>query len=185
VVLIVFASLYGSAMHVVSFTVYGTTMLMLYFSSTMLHSLPEGKVKDIFEVIDHAAIYLFIAGTYTPLLFIVVQGALGWTLFGVVWGLAVVGIVFKAFFVKRFLFLSTACYVAMGWLAVIAFRPIMETLPSGGIACLVGGGIAYTVGTIFYVWRGFSYHHAIWHVFVLIGSILHFVLILFYVLPIG
>ncbi|TWI53304.1 PAQR family membrane homeostasis protein TrhA [Halalkalibacter nanhaiisediminis] len=185
VLLIVFSSLHGSALHIVSFTIYGVTMLLLYFSSTMLHSLPEGKIKNLFEIFDHSAIYLYIAGSYTPLLFIVVQGTLGWTLFGIVWGLATVGIVFKVFFVKKFLFLSTVFYIAMGWLAIFAIKPMMENLPTAGIAFLVAGGLCYTLGTIFYVWRGFKFHHAVWHTFVLAGSTLHFFLILLYVLPLS
>ncbi|MDT8862727.1 hemolysin III family protein [Alkalihalobacillus sp. MEB130] len=184
VLLIVYSSLYGSAWHIVSFTIYGVTMLLLYFSSTMVHAMPKGKAKDLFEIFDHASIYLFIAGTYTPLLFIVVQGALGWTLFGIVWGIATVGVIFKVFFVKKFLFMSTVFYIGMGWLAIFVIKPIIETLPPAGTAFLFIGGICYTVGTIFYVWRGFKYHHAIWHMFVLAGSIFHFFLILFYVLPI-
>lgn len=185
VLLIVFSSMHGTALHIVSFTIYGVTMLMLYFSSTMLHSLPEGKVKNLFEIFDHASIYLFIAGSYTPLLFIVVQGTLGWTLFGIVWGLATLGIVFKVFFVKKFLFLSTLFYVGMGWLAIFAIKPVVENLPTAGIALLVIGGLCYTLGTIFYVWRGFKFHHAVWHTFVLAGSILHFFMILLYVLPLS
>ena len=185
VLLIVFSSLYGTALHIVSFTIYGVTMLLLYFSSTMLHSLPKGKIKNLFEIFDHSAIYLYIAGSYTPLLFIVVQGTLGWTLFGIVWGLATVGIVFKVFFVKRFLFLSTIFYIAMGWLAIFAIKPMMENLPTAGIVFLVAGGLCYTLGTIFYVWRGFKFHHAVWHTFVLAGSTLHFFLILLYVLPLS
>ncbi|WP_017726929.1 PAQR family membrane homeostasis protein TrhA [Halalkalibacterium ligniniphilum] len=181
--LVVYASLYGDVWHIVSFSIYGATMLILYFSSTMLHSLPKGKVKDLFEIFDHAAIYLFIAGSYTPVLFIVVQGTLGWTLFGIVWGLATIGIIFKVFFVKRFLFMSTLFYILMGWLAIFAIRPIIEVLPPAGIAFLIAGGICYTVGTIFYVWRGFPFHHAVWHLFVLAGSVLHFFLVFFYILP--
>jgi hemolysin III len=118
-------------------------------------------------------------------MFIVVQGALGWTLFGIVWGLAIVGIVFKAYFVKRFLFLSTIFYVAMGWLVIFAIKPIFEVLPTAGLAFLVAGGLCYTVGTIFYVWRGFKFHHAIWHLFVLAGSVLHFFLVIIYILPLS
>ncbi|KHF38818.1 PAQR family membrane homeostasis protein TrhA [Halalkalibacter okhensis] len=184
VLLIVYSSLYGSVLHIVSFTIYGVTMLLLYFSSTMVHALPQGRVKDLFEIFDHASIYLFIAGSYTPLLFIVVQGTLGWTLFGIVWGIATVGVVFKFFFVKKFLFLSTIFYIGMGWLAIFAIKPIVETLPPAGTAFLFIGGICYTIGTIFYVWRGFKYHHAIWHMFVLAGTIFHFFLIIVYVLPI-
>lgn len=183
VLLIVFSSLHGSAWHVVSFTIFGATMLMLYISSTMLHALPPGKAKNVFEVLDHASIYLFIAGSYTPILFIVVQGALGWTLFGVVWGLATIGIVFKAFFVKKYLFLSTVFYILMGWLALFAIQPIMTNLGTEGLIFLIGGGLCYTIGAIFYVWRGFKYHHAIWHLFVLAGSVLHFFLVMIFILP--
>ncbi|MDV2685062.1 hemolysin III family protein [Alkalihalophilus lindianensis] len=183
VLLIVFSSLHGTVLHVVSFTIYGVTMLLLYLSSTMLHALPPGKAKNVFEIMDHASIYLFIAGTYTPILFIVVQGALGWTLFGIVWGLATFGIVFKAYFVKRFLFLSTLFYILMGWLALFAIKPIIENLGYTGLIFLIGGGLCYTIGTIFYVWRGFRYHHAVWHLFVLAGSVLHFFLVLLFILP--
>ncbi|WP_368503792.1 hemolysin III family protein [Alkalihalophilus sp. As8PL] len=183
VLLIVFSSLHGTVWHVISFTIYGVTMLLLYLSSTMLHALPPGKAKNVFEIMDHASIYLFIAGTYTPILFIVVQGALGWTLFGIVWGLATFGIVFKAYFVKRFLFLSTLFYILMGWLALFAIKPIIENLGSTGLIFLIGGGLCYTLGTIFYVWRGFRYHHAVWHLFVLAGSVLHFFLVLLFILP--
>lgn len=184
VLLVVFSSVHGTALHIISFTIYGVTMLMLYFSSTMLHSLPAGRMKNMFEIFDHASIYLFIAGSYTPLLFIVVQGTLGWTLFGIVWGLATAGIVFKIFFVKRFLFLSTLFYIGMGWLAIFAINPLIENMPFAGVVLLVTGGLCYTFGTIFYVWRGFRFHHAIWHTFVLAGSVLHFFMILLYVLPI-
>ncbi|MBU8906920.1 PAQR family membrane homeostasis protein TrhA [Desertibacillus haloalkaliphilus] len=182
-ILVSFASIHGTVIHVVSFTVYGVTMLLLYMSSTLVHSMPKGKVKDIFEIMDHASIYLFIAGSYTPILFIVVQGTLGWTLFGIVWGLATAGVIFKIFFVKRFLVLSTLFYIGMGWLAVFAIKPIIQTLPPAGVALLFAGGLCYTVGTIFYVWRKFPFHHAVWHLFVLAGSIFHFFMILFYVLP--
>jgi hemolysin III len=185
VILIIFASRFGTAWHVVSFTIYGVTMLLLYTASTLLHSFPEGRVKDIFEIMDHASIYLFIAGTYTPVLFIVVQGALGWTLFGIVWGLATVGVVFKIFFVKKFVVLSTLFYIAMGWLAIFAIGPIVEGLSTGGVAMLVAGGLMYTVGTVFYVWPAFPFHHAVWHIFVLAGSVCHFFMILLYVLPLS
>lgn len=184
VILIVFASLYSSAWHVVSFTIYGVTMLLLFVSSTLVHSFPEGKVKDLFEIFDHSSIYLFIAGTYTPFLFIVIRGALGWTLFGIIWGVALSGVIFKSFFAKRFLYLSTIFYIAMGWLVVIAWKPLYSGLPQGGIILLVAGGLLYTLGTIFYVWRGFPYHHAVWHLFVLAGAIVHFFAVLLYVLPI-
>lgn len=184
VLLIVFASIKGTAWHVVSFTVYGVSMLLLYSCSTLVHSFKEGKVKDLFEIFDHSSIYIYIAGTYTPFMLIAARGPLGWTLFGIVWGIAIVGVVFKAFFVKRFLFMSTIFYLIMGWLIVFAWGPLTAAVPAPGITLLVIGGILYSLGTIFYVWRGFPYHHAIWHLFVLAASIVHFLAILLYLLPV-
>lgn len=181
--LVVFASLNGSAVHVVSTTIFGSTMLLLYLSSTLVHSFPEGKVKDLFEIFDHTSIYLFIAGTYTPFTLTILEGPLGWTLFGIVWGIALAGTLFKAFFTKKFVYLSTIFYIAMGWIIVIAWKPLAAALPLGGILLLIAGGLAYTLGTIFYVWRGFKYHHMVWHLFVLVGSVCHFLTILFYVVP--
>lgn len=174
VLLIVFSSLYGNVWHIVSFTLYGSTMVLLYISSTLVHSFPQGRVKDLFEIFDHSSIYFFIAGTYTPFLFLLVKGALGWTLFGIVWGLAIGGTVFKTFYVKKFLFISTALYVVMGWLIVFAYEPISTGMEPTGWYLLVIGGLLYTFGSIFYVWRGFKFHHAIWHLFVIAGTTLHF-----------
>lgn len=184
VILIVFSSLEGNAWHIVSFTLFGITMVLLYTSSTLLHSLPDGKAKDIFEILDHSSIYFFIAGSYTPFLFVVVQGKLGWTLFGIVWGLAIGGTIFKVYFVKRFLVISTVLYVVMGWMIVFTWRPLIEKLATNGIILLVIGGLLYTLGAIFYVWRGFKFHHALWHLFVLAGSVMVFFCVLWYVLPI-
>ncbi|WP_342555436.1 hemolysin III family protein [Paenibacillus sp. FSL R7-0652] len=183
VLLIVFSSMKGTAWHVVSFTIYGITMLMLYTNSTLVHALKEGKAKDLFEFFDHSSIYLFIAGTYTPFLFVAVRGTLGWTLFGIIWGIALAGVIFKAFFTKKFLFMSTIFYIAMGWLIVTAWQPLVVAIPTGGIVLLVAGGLMYTLGTLFYVWRGFPFHHAIWHLFVLAGSILHFFAVIVYLTP--
>ncbi|MFD4818065.1 PAQR family membrane homeostasis protein TrhA [Peribacillus butanolivorans] len=183
VFLIIFSVQKGSAWHVVISVIYGVSMLLLYVSSTLVHSFPEGKTKDLFEIFDHSAIYLFIAGTYTPIMLLVIQGTLGWTLLGIVWGVAVIGVVFKAFFVKKFLFLSTILYIAMGWLIVIAWGPLSAAMPSTGIQLLVAGGLLYTFGAVFYVWRGFPYHHAVWHLFVLAGSVAHFFAVLFYIIP--
>lgn len=174
VILVVFASLYGTVWHVVSFTLFGVTMVLLYTSSTLLHSFPAGKAKDVFEIMDHSSIYFFIAGTYTPYLFIAVKGPLGWTLFGIVWGLAIFGTVFKSYFVKKFVLFSTILYVIMGWMIVFAWKPLITNVPQQGMVLLVIGGLLYTVGAVFYVWRGFYYHHAIWHVFVLAASVMHF-----------
>ncbi|MEK4536944.1 hemolysin III family protein [Peribacillus butanolivorans] len=183
VFLIIFSVQKGSAWHVVISVIYGVSMLLLYVSSTLVHSFPAGKTKDLFEIFDHSAIYLFIAGTYTPIMLLVIQGTLGWTLLGIVWGVAVIGVVFKAFFVKKFLFLSTILYIAMGWLIVIAWGPLSAAMPSAGIQLLVAGGLLYTFGAVFYVWRGFPYHHAVWHLFVLAGSVAHFFAVLFYIIP--
>lgn len=183
VMLIVNSVKYGDVWHVVSFSIFGSTLVLLYAFSTLLHSFQRGIVKNVFEILDHAAIYLLIAGTYTPFLLVTIRGALGWTIFGIVWGFAIVGIVLKIFFVKRFIILSTVCYIIMGWLIVIAIKPLYLNLPFNGIAWLVVGGLLYTFGTIFYVWRRVPYHHAIWHMFVLAGSAAHFIAVLFYVLP--
>lgn len=184
VFLIVFASIHGTAWHIVSFTIFGVTMFLLYFSSTMVHALPTGKAKDLFEILDHSAIYFFIAGSYTPFTFIVIQGTLGWTLFGIVWGLAIGGTIFKSFFVKKYVFTSTILYVVMGWLVVIGWNAIVENLNPTGMFLFVAGGILYTCGAVFYVWRGFKYHHAIWHLFVIAGSAAHFFCVFLYVLVI-
>lgn len=180
--LIVFASLEGTAWHVVSFTIFGVTMLLLYTTSTLVHSFPEGKVKDLFETFDHSCIYLFIAGTYTPILLVTLRSPLGWTMFGIVWGLAIAGVVFKAFFTKKYLVLSTMFYVMMGWLIVFVWHPLQEVLMPGGIRLLIIGGVLYTLGSVFYIWRGFPHHHAVWHLFVVAGSVMHFFAILLYVL---
>ncbi|SER93354.1 hemolysin III [Salipaludibacillus aurantiacus] len=182
VLLIVYSSIYGGPAHVISFTIYGVTLLLMYICSTLVHSFPEGKAKNIFEILDHSAIYLFIAGTYTPIMVIVVEGAKGWVLLSLVWGLAVGGIIFKAFFVKRFIIISTLVYLLMGWMVVFVLEPIAAAIPVGGLVLLITGGVLYTVGTIFYIWRKFYYHHAVWHLFVLLASAAHFFSILVYLL---
>lgn len=174
VILIVSAVMHGTAWHVVSFTLFGATMVILFVSSTLVHSFPAGRAKDVFEIMDHSSIYFFIAGAYTPLLFLAVKGPLGWTLFGIVWGLAIAGTVFKAFFVKRFLKASTLLYIVMGWLIVLGWNPLVENMSTEGLAMLAIAGLLYTIGAVFYVWRGFTYHHAVWHLFVLVASALLF-----------
>ncbi len=183
VLLIVFSSIYGNPWYIISLTIYGGSLVILYTMSTIYHALPNGKVKNVFEILDHSSIYLLIAGTYTPFELITLRDSVGWILFGITWGIAVVGILFKIFFVKRFVILSTVVYIIMGWMIVFAIKPLLERLPIGGIVFLLLGGILYTVGTIFYIRRKMKYHHAIWHLFVLGGSAMHFFAILFYVLP--
>ncbi|MCL6458343.1 MAG: hemolysin III family protein [Gorillibacterium sp.] len=182
VLLVAFASFYGTVWHVVSYSIFGLTMLLLYTSSTLVHSFPEGKVKDLFEIFDHSSIYLFIAGTYTPIMLSVIRGPLGWTLFGIIWGIAILGVLFKVFFVKRFLFTSTFIYILMGWVIMFAWKPMVAAFSHEAIVLLVVGGLSYTVGTVFYMWRSFPFHHAVWHLFVLGGSVTHFFCIL-YALP--
>jgi len=184
VVLIVFASLKGTVWHVVSFSIYGSTMLLLYLNSTLVHSFRDGRAKDFFEFLDHSSIYLYIAGSYTPFLLIALRNNLGWSLFGIIWGVAIFGVLFKAYFVKRFLFMSTIFYIAMGWMIVIAWNPLSAVVAHEGMMLLMAGGVLYTLGTLFYVWRGFPYHHAIWHLFVLAGSTIHFLAVFIYLLPI-
>ena len=182
VILIVFASLYGNVWHVVSFTLFGVTMLLLYTSSTLLHALKPGKAKDFFEIMDHSSIYFFIAGSYTPFLLVAAQSATGWTLFGIVWGLAIAGTIFKAFFVKKFLFTSTLLYVVMGWLIVFVWNDLVAAIHPTSLILLIIGGLLYTVGAIFYIWKLFKHHHAVWHVFVLSATVCHFFAVL-YLLP--
>ncbi len=179
VILVVLASLRGDTWQIVSFSIYGVTLVILFSASTLFHGLPEGKLKDLFEIFDHSAIFLLIAGSYTPLMLVSVKGALGWTLFGIVWGIACFGIVLKAFYVKRFVILSTLLYLAMSWMIVFALKPLIHNSSKISMIFLFIGGAFYTFGTIFYVWRKLKYHHAIWHVFVLAGSVCHFFTILF------
>ncbi len=182
VMLIVSTTLQGNLLHIISAMIFGFTMLLLYSCSTLLHSLPTGRAKNVFEILDHSAIYLFIAGTYTPLLLILVRGREAWVMLSVIWAIAIGGIVFKAFYVKEFVFLSTLGYIILGWMAVFFLNPMMHVLSLAAILYLFAGGLFYTVGTVFYIWRKLTYHHTVWHLFVLAGSICHFILIYKYVL---
>jgi len=182
-VLVTFSALYGSAVHVVASSIFGASMIVLYTASTLYHSLPMPETKRIMRVVDHASIYLLIAGTYTPFTLVTLEGAWGWSLFGVVWGLAIAGIIFKLFFTGRFDRLSVAIYVAMGWCGLVAIKPMMAALPTLGLWLLVAGGLAYTGGVIFYLLERMRYHHAIWHLFVMAGTTLHYFVVLFFVIP--
>jgi hemolysin III len=183
--LLVFASRHGTAMHVVASAIYGATLLTLYTASTVYHSVSIGsaRAKHVAKIVDHSSIYLLIAGTYTPFTLVTLRGPWGWSLFGVVWGLAVVGGALEAFWVYRPRYVSTLVYLAMGWLVVVAVRPLLRTLPAGGLWLLLSGGLAYSLGTIFYLTKRIRYMHAVWHGFVLAGSVLHFLSVLWYVLP--
>jgi hemolysin III len=183
-VLIVCASLYGDVLKVVSSAVFAATLVLLYTASTLYHAVRRPALKARLKVFDHCAIYLLIAGTYTPFALIGLRGGWGWSLFGVAWGLAVAGVVFKLFFTGRFPRVSTAIYLGMGWMAVVAIVPMLERLPRVTLAWLVAGGLAYTAGTVFYHNRR-PYAHAVWHLFVLAGSVCHFAAVLTQVLPPG
>ena len=184
VLLTVFASLYGDIWHVISFSIYGTTLVLLYLASTLYHSFTNERLKVIFKILDHSAIYLLIAGTYTPFTLVPLHGVLGWTVFGLVWGLAILGIVLKVFFAGQFKMASTLCYILMGWFILIAIKPLIATVAINGIIWLIVGGLLYTLGSVFYLWNKLPYNHAIWHLFVLAGSISHFIAVFLYVLPI-
>ncbi|MFC1877827.1 hemolysin III family protein [Thermodesulfobacteriota bacterium] len=184
-ILTAFAGIYGNAWHIVSVSIYGTTLVLLYTASTLYHSIQNLHVKGILQVLDHAAIYLLIAGTYTPFTLVSLRGPWGWWLFGVIWGLAVFGVVLQLSFMRRWSAVSLALYIGMGWVVVVAIKPLIVSVATGGIVFLVLGGLAYTTGILFYCWKKLKYHHAIWHLFVLAGSILHFFAILFYVVPIS
>jgi hemolysin III len=182
-VLVTFASLMGDPWRIVSFSVYGATLILLYLSSCFYHGFTRPDLKRLFRVFDHAAIYLLIAGTYTPFLLVTLRGVWGWSLFGIIWGLAAIGVVTTILFMDRLKILSVAAYLGMGWIVVFAIKPLVSLLPLGGMVWLTIGGVFYTLGVVFYVWKRLPFNHAIWHLFVLGGSISHFVAILFYVLP--
>ena len=180
VILVVLASRRGDAWRIVSFSIYGASLILLYMSSTLYHSFVNPKIKKIFRIIDHSAIYLLIAGTYTPVTLTLMRGAWGWTLFGLAWGMAIGGIIITALLLDKLKSLLVLSYVAMGLLVVIAIKPMMQMVPRGMIIWLFTGGACYLLGIIFYLWKRLPYHHPIWHIFVLGGSISHFLGILFY-----
>ena len=186
-VLVAFAALRGDAWHIVGCSIFGATLVLAYTASTVYHAIPGSfpRAKKVLRVLDHAAIYLLIAGTYTPFTLVNLRGPWGWTLFGVVWGMAVLGIVFKATLIGRLRVLSVAFYVVMGWLVLIAARPLGQSVALGGLVLLIAGGVVYTSGVAFYAWTRLPYHHAIWHGFVLAGSTLHFFAVLLYVVPLA
>ncbi len=182
-VLITLAARSGNLWHVMSCSIYGASSIILYVASTLYHTIPLPDFKRLLRTIDHAAIYIMIAGTYTPFLLITLHGELGWTLFALLWGMALAGIVFKIFFIGRFRILSTLGYLGMGWLAVIVIKPLLAHIPFAGFMWILAGGLAYSWGVIFYAWKSLPYNHAIWHLFVLAGSVCHYFAILLYVLP--
>jgi hemolysin III len=181
-VLITLAALYGDGFQLIASIVFGITLLLLYVASTLYHAIQHPVVKGRLKVFDHCAIYLLIAGTYTPFTLIGLRGPLGWTLFGVIWGLALFGVIFKLFYTGRFERLSTVVYIAMGWLIMIAAKPTMQALDGWTFGWLLAGGVFYTLGTFFYHRPSMRYSHAIWHMFVIGGSVCHYIAVMAQVL---
>lgn len=179
-VLVMAAQQRGDTIAIVGASVFGTTTVLLYLASTLFHALPGGRTKRVFQVLDHSAIYLLIAGTYTPFTLGVLRGEWGWALFGVVWTLAVAGIVFKALGGARYTTLSTWLYLAMGWVVVIAAKAVWTLVPGWGLFWLVAGGLAYTAGALFFMAERIRYFHFVWHLFVVAGTACHFVAVLRY-----
>ncbi|GBF41746.1 hemolysin III [Leptospira ellinghausenii] len=183
--LLTMAVLYGDIWHVVSSAIYGATLIILYLASTLYHGIYHTATKKVFKVIDHASIYLLIAGTYTPFTLVSLRenSEWGWVLFGVIWILALIGVILLLLFPGKYSGLRVAVYIIMGWLAIFVMKDIRTAIGVGGMSWLVAGGLSYTFGVIFYLWDRLPMNHAIWHLFVLSGSICHFFAILFYVIP--
>ncbi|MCC7522119.1 MAG: hemolysin III family protein [Flavobacteriaceae bacterium] len=179
--LVVKASLMGNVWHIVSFSVYGLSLIVLYLASTLYHNSKNPIKRAKLNIFDHAAIYVLIAGSYTPFTLVTLNGTVGWVLFGLTWGAALAGVVFKIFFIGNFDKLSTVLYVLMGWMVVFAMKPLYENLSQQGLFWLIMGGVFYTVGAVFYAQNKLKFNHAIFHIFVLLGSASHFVSIFFFV----
>ena len=173
------------AWKVVSGALFGFSIILLYTVSSVYHAVTHARAKQVLEVCDHMAIYFLIAGSYTPFTLVTLRPehpVIGWTIFGIVWGLTVMGVVFKVFFTGKLRVVSTLAYVGMGWIVVFAIKPLMDALPTAGLVWLLAGGGLYTLGTVFYLWRLMPFHHAVWHLFVLAGTLCHFFAVLFYVM---
>ncbi|MHB1673922.1 MAG: PAQR family membrane homeostasis protein TrhA [Acidobacteriaceae bacterium] len=180
---LIVASTGGSRRQIVCCSIYGGTLVLVYLCSTLYHSLVRTRARRVFHILDHSSIYLLIAGTYTPFTLVSLRGTLGWTLFAIVWSLAIAGVVFKSLAIGRFAVASTVIYLGMGWLVVFAMRPLLQAVPWHGVLWLAAGGVAYTVGILFFAFDRVPYFHGIWHLCVLAGSVAHYFAILFYVVP--
>ncbi len=183
VLLVKHANLHGDVWHIVSFSIFGTSLIILYAASTLYHSAKKPELRNRSKIIDHASIYVLIAGTYTPFTLVTLNGTIGWVIFGISWGLALTGIMLKLFFTGRYKLISTLMYILMGWIIVFAIKPLFNNLPFEGLLWLIAGGISYTIGAILYSIKKIKFNHAIFHMFVLIGSFCHFMSVFFYVLP--
>jgi hemolysin III len=180
-----FASVFGTALHVVSCAIYGASLILMYTASTLYHSIPLPRAKAVLRRLDHSAIFLLIAGTYTPFTLVLLAGALGWTLCVLVWSLALFGILMQKTLIRQKGYVTALPYIGLGWLAVVGLRPLMEKAPQEAVLLLLAGGLAYTVGVIFFVWKRMPYNHAIWHLFVMAGSAFHFFAVLLFVIPVA
>ncbi len=182
-VLVAAAARVGGSREIASCAIYGVTLVALYTTSTLYHSVTRPESKRLLRTLDHIAIFLLIAGTYTPFVLIALRGTWGWSLFAVTWSLAALGVIVELSALRRFRGVMVTLYIAIGWVGLIAVKPLMAALPPAGLWLLFGGGVSYTFGVLFYVWRSLRYHHAVWHVFVLGGSVLQYFAVLWYVLP--
>lgn len=183
VFLVLKASIQGNVWQIVSFSIYGASLIMLYTASTIFHSSKDEILRNKLNIVDHASIYVLIAGTYTPFVLVTLRGPVGWVVFGVIWGLALTGIILKLFYIDKYSLLSTIMYVLMGWVMIFAIKPITNSLALGGLIWLLAGGIVYTVGAVFFSLKNLKFNHAIFHIFVLLGSFCHFMSIYFFVVP--
>lgn len=181
ILLIVIAVNQGDARHIASFAIYGTSLFLLYLASTLYHSFRKPILRKIFQIVDHSCIYLLIAGTYTPFLIVGIGGSFGTIMLAVIWSIAIAGIIFKVFFINRFMIASTLAYVGMGWLAIIGWQELVASVPAVGVAWLAAGGITYSLGVIFYALEKMPFNHTIWHLFVMGGSACHFVAVIYMV----
>jgi len=185
VLLVARAIQYGNAWHIVSFSIFGFSLMILYAASTFYHSAQSPALRNRLHIVDHASIYVLIAGTYTPFTLVTLNGSTGWVLFGISWGLALTGLILKLFFTGKYNIISTIMYVFMGWIIVFAIKPLIHHLPLEGLLWLFAGGISYTMGAILYSIDSIKFNHAIFHLLVLMGSFCHFMSVYFYVLPIA
>ena len=183
VILVVAASKYGDARHIISFAIFGASLIVLYAASTLYHYAKNPELRHKLNIVDHSAIYVLIAGTYTPFTLVVLKGWVGWTIFGISWGLALTGIIFKVFYFGKYDKISTLAYVLMGWVIILAIKPLIDNFSTNGLIWLFAGGLAYSIGAVLYSIKSIRFNHAIFHVFVLLGSFCHFMAVFLYVLP--
>jgi len=181
--LVAYSAINDDVWQVVSSSIYGATLILMYSASTLYHGVFHLKTKLILKQVDHAAIYLLIAGTYTPYFMVSLRDSSVWYLFFFLWIFAILGVIFEFVHIKALKKISLVLYLGMGWMAVFIIKPLMLQIETGGMVLLLAGGIAYSLGVIFYVWKKMPFNHAVWHLFVLAGSVLHFLSILFYVIP--